>query len=81
MECGQEFKMLSANHLATHGLNSKSYRQKYGLATRQPLCSDNWAGMTLCHKVLDYLWHMVLPVLSSTVGSLALMTLLGFPDQ
>ena len=32
--------------------------------------------MTLCHKVLDYLWHMVLPVLSSTVGSLALMTLL-----
>ena len=38
MECGQEFKMLSANHLATHGLNSKSYRQKYGLATRQPLC-------------------------------------------
>ena len=40
------------------------------------LTSDNWAGMTLCHKVLDYLWHMVLPVLSSTVGSLALMTLL-----
>ena len=38
MECGQEFKMLSSNHLATHGLNSKSYRQKYGLATRQPLC-------------------------------------------
>ena len=21
------------------------------------LTSDNWAGMTLCHKVLDYLWQ------------------------
>lgn len=40
------------------------------------LYSDNWADLTLAQKVLDYLWHMVLPVLSSTVGSLALMTLL-----
>ncbi len=40
------------------------------------LYSDNWAELTLAQKVLDYLWHMVLPVLSSTVGSLALMTLL-----
>ena len=28
MECGQEFKMLSANHLATHGLNSKKLSAK-----------------------------------------------------
>jgi microcin C transport system permease protein len=27
-------------------------------------------------KITDYLWHMVLPVFSSTVGSLAVMTLL-----
>lgn len=40
------------------------------------LYSDNWAELSLAQKVLDYLWHMVLPVLSSTVGSLALMTLL-----
>ncbi len=40
------------------------------------LVSDNWHEMGLAAKVLDYLWHMVLPVLSSTVGSLAVMTLL-----
>ena len=40
------------------------------------LTSDDWAGMSLTGKILDYLWHMVLPVIASTVGSLALMTLL-----
>ncbi|MGV1099003.1 microcin C ABC transporter permease YejB [Thiovibrio sp. JS02] len=40
------------------------------------LVSDNWAEMSLVAKVLDYLWHMVLPIVSSTVGSLAVMTLL-----
>jgi len=40
------------------------------------LVSDNWAEMGLVAKVLDYLWHMVLPIASSTVGSLAVMTLL-----
>ncbi len=40
------------------------------------LVSDNWADLPLISKVLDYLWHMVLPIISSTVGSLAVMTLL-----
>ncbi|XCN72471.1 MAG: microcin C ABC transporter permease YejB [Candidatus Electrothrix aestuarii] len=40
------------------------------------LVSDNWAELSWSSKVLDYLWHMVLPVISSTVGSLAVMTLL-----
>ncbi len=40
------------------------------------LVSDNWHQMSLVDKILDYLWHMVLPVTSSTVGSLAVMTLL-----
>ncbi len=40
------------------------------------LVSDNWESLSLLHKLLDYLWHMVLPVLSSTVGSLAVMTML-----
>jgi microcin C transport system permease protein len=40
------------------------------------IVSDNWSEMTLITKVLDYLWHMVLPVTASTVGSLAVMTLL-----
>jgi microcin C transport system permease protein len=40
------------------------------------LVSDNWAEFGLLHKLLDYLWHMVLPVTSMAVGSLAVMTLL-----
>jgi len=40
------------------------------------LVSDNWQDMNLLAKILDYLWHMVLPVTASTVGSLAIMTLL-----
>ena len=40
------------------------------------LVSDNWHEMSLLAKVLDYLWHMVLPITASTVSSLAVMTLL-----
>lgn len=40
------------------------------------LVSDNWGELGLLAKILDYLWHMVLPVTASTVGSLAVMTLL-----
>ena len=40
------------------------------------LVSDNWQDLGLIQKILDYLWHMVLPVVSSTLGSLAVMTLL-----
>ena len=39
LECGQEFKMLSPKHLASHGLDAKSYRKKYGFSARQPLCA------------------------------------------
>ena len=39
LECGQEFKMLSGKHLASHGLDSKAYRKKYGFPARQPLCA------------------------------------------
>lgn len=39
LECGQEFKMLSAKHLETHGLNAKTYREKYGFPKRQSLCA------------------------------------------
>jgi predicted transcriptional regulator len=31
MECGKTFKILSAKHLALHGLDAKSYREKWGL--------------------------------------------------
>jgi microcin C transport system permease protein len=40
------------------------------------LVSDNWHELSLTAKILDYLWHMVLPIIASTVGSLAVMTLL-----
>ncbi|MFZ5763260.1 MAG: microcin C ABC transporter permease YejB [Thermodesulfobacteriota bacterium] len=40
------------------------------------LVSDNWAELGFFAKILDYLWHMVLPIVSSAVGSLAVMTLL-----
>ncbi len=40
------------------------------------LVSDNWSEFSTMGKVLDYLWHMVLPITASTVGSLAVMTLL-----
>ena len=40
------------------------------------LVSDNWDQLDLAHKILDYLWHMVLPITASAVGSLAVMTLL-----
>jgi microcin C transport system permease protein len=40
------------------------------------LVSDNWQELGWGAKILDYLWHMVLPIIASTVGSLAVMTLL-----
>ncbi|MEE4239844.1 MAG: ABC transporter permease subunit [Desulfopila sp.] len=40
------------------------------------LVSDNWHDLPFFSKILDYLWHMVLPIISSAVGSLAVMTML-----
>lgn len=40
------------------------------------LVSDNWEQMDWGARILDYLWHMVLPITASVVGSLAVMTML-----
>jgi microcin C transport system permease protein len=40
------------------------------------LVSDNWDAMSWGDKILDYLWHMVLPITASVVGSFAVMTML-----
>ncbi len=40
------------------------------------LVSDNWAELSWLDRILDYLWHMVLPVTASVVGSFAVMTML-----
>ena len=40
------------------------------------LTSDNWEQLSLVGKVLDYLWHITLPVLASTIAAFATLTLL-----
>ncbi|MBC7101914.1 MAG: ABC transporter permease subunit, partial [Parvibaculum sp.] len=40
------------------------------------LTSDNWESLSLAGKVLDYLWHIVLPVTALVIGSFATTTLL-----
>jgi microcin C transport system permease protein len=40
------------------------------------LTSENWDGLSLPGKILDYFWHMALPLLSLTIGSFATLTML-----
>ncbi len=40
------------------------------------LTSDNFADLDWPHKILDYLWHITLPVASLVIGSFATSTLL-----
>jgi microcin C transport system permease protein len=40
------------------------------------LTSDNWANFSWPHQVLDYLWHIVLPVVSLIIGGFAGITML-----
>ncbi len=39
LECGSTFRQLSARHLQIHGLDSRSYRAKYGIPSTQNLSS------------------------------------------
>ncbi|MCC6863800.1 MAG: ABC transporter permease subunit [Rhodobacteraceae bacterium] len=40
------------------------------------LTSDNWQELSLWGKVMDYLWHITLPVVASMISSFATLTLL-----
>jgi len=40
------------------------------------LTSDNFEDLTMIGKVLDYFWHITLPVLASTIAAFATLTLL-----
>ncbi len=40
------------------------------------LTSPNWDELSMIGKVLDYLWHITLPVIASTIASFATLTLL-----
>ena len=41
LECGSEFKQLTKKHLASHGLNSKEYKKKYGFTMKTPLAAKS----------------------------------------
>ncbi len=40
------------------------------------LVSDNWDSLPWYKQITDYLWHMVLPITASVIGSFAIMTML-----
>lgn len=40
------------------------------------LTSDYWDSLSWTGKILDYLWHITLPVVASVAGSFAVMTML-----
>ncbi len=40
------------------------------------LVSDDWSSLGLIDKVLDYLWHMVLPIGAMVIGGFATLTFL-----
>jgi len=40
------------------------------------LVSDDWHDLSLLAKIVDYLWHMVLPVTAMVIGSFASLTML-----
>ena len=58
-----------------------SYYQWFPL---RGLTSDNWDDLSILERVFDYLWHITLPVLASTIASFATLTLLtknSFVDE
>ncbi len=40
------------------------------------LISDNWDNLSLVGKILDYFWHLALPVLAMVIGGFASLTML-----
>ncbi len=48
----------------------------YRIFPLRGLTSDNWESLSLVGKVLDYFWHITLPVLASTISAFATLTLL-----
>jgi predicted transcriptional regulator len=45
LACGQTFKQLSRRHLQEHGLDGRSYREKYGIPRTQPLSARATAAL------------------------------------
>ena len=40
------------------------------------LVSDDWSNLSIIEKILDYLWHITLPIICLIIGSFAVMTML-----
>jgi microcin C transport system permease protein len=40
------------------------------------LVSDNWHDLSWPHRILDYFWHMTLPIFALTIGAFAGLTML-----
>jgi microcin C transport system permease protein len=40
------------------------------------LVSDNWGDMDWPHRILDYFWHMTLPIVAMVIGGFASLTML-----
>jgi microcin C transport system permease protein len=40
------------------------------------LTSDDWESLSLAGKVMDYFWHLTLPIICMTLGSFAVTTML-----
>ena len=48
------------------------------------IISENWAELSTFEKILDYMWHIALPILSLVIGGFASLTMLtknSFLDQ
>ena len=48
------------------------------------LVSENWSELSFFRKIIDYLWHIALPVIALTIGAFAGLTMLtknSFLDQ
>jgi microcin C transport system permease protein len=41
------------------------------------LFSENWASLDWPHRILDYFWHIALPITALTIGSFASLTMLS----
>jgi len=48
----------------------------YDVFPLKGLTSDNWNELPWYQQITDYLWHMVLPVIATTIGSFAVLTML-----
>src|SRR5579863_8942602 len=48
----------------------------FSLFPLRGLVSDNWASFDWPHRILDYLWHIALPIAALVIGGFATLTML-----